>query len=495
MCPSHTSGMYSNSIALIVCGDFNLPAFDIQSHNNFSCSHILSELFNKYAFTQYVTEPTRYGSNQNASLLDFVLCNDVNLLLNTTVSCPFGNSDHCVIHFDILHRANDVSTYNSRSTYDFKHANWSLICAYLNNVDFLHDFSYFNSIAECFSHFYNVIYDCIATNVPLVSSNARYNKAHYPAFIKRHLSRKKSSWSAYKKHKTTAALDRYKHHASVYRTSLHQYNVNREHSIVNSSNLSAFYRHCNRKFSCRSVIGPLCLPDGNMICDSRDKAELFRQTYSSNYVIDNNSTPTPTASTSSQLGTIHFSTSLVAKAIQRLRPKSKGGPDNIPPIFIKNCSLWLSPVLSYLFSVSFQQSYIPPIWKSALVTPVYKKGDRTSPSNYRPISLTCVLCKLMESIIKDQLNTYLHANTIITDHQHAFIKQHSTASKLLECTRDWSIAISSKHFVDVIYVDFRRAFDSIVHNKLLVKLRSYGICDILLSWFSSSCLIAFNKSL
>jgi hypothetical protein len=481
--------LYCNNTAMIICGDFNLPSYDTQSqsHNDFSCSHILSEIFSNYAFTQYVTEPTRYGNGQNASLLDFVLCNDTNLLLNIAVSCPFGNSDHCVISFDIFHNNNSVcqKIINNRSTYDFKRADWSVIFAYLNNVDFLRDFAYFDSADECFAYFYNVINDCIVSHVPCVTSNIGNKKAHYPAAIKRHLSLKKSSWKAYKKVRTAATLKHYKHRAFVYRTSIQQYNAIRENRIVNSSNITAFYRYCNRKFSCRSIIGPLATSDGQYICDSRTKTYIFRESFSSNYITDNYITPAVTRPLTSQFDTIYFTTSLVNKAIKRLRPKSKGGPDNIPPIFIKKCSLWLAPVLAYLFDYSFRQSYIPPVWKSALVTPVYKKGDRTNPSNYRPISLTCVLCKVMESIIKDQLTAYLHTNNIITDHQHAFIKQHSTVTNLLECTHDWSLAISNKHFVDVIYIDFRRAFDSIVHSKLLIKLRSYGISGNLLSWISS----------
>ena len=96
-------------------------------------------------------------------------------------------------------------------------------------------------------------------------------------------------------------------------------------------------------------------------------------------------------------------------------------------------------------------------------------------SNYRPIALTCVRCKLMESFIKDQLLSYLLFHKLISKHQHAFITNHSAATNLLECANDWSAAINAKKHIDIVYIDFCRAFDSIVYSKLLSKLQSFGI--------------------
>ena len=88
----------------------------------------------------------------------------------------------------------------------------------------------------------------------------------------------------------------------------------------------------------------------------------------------------------------------------------------------------------------------------------------------------------MERVIKDQLLTFLTSNSHISPNQHAFIAHHSTATNLLECTNDWSIAINSSNSVDIIYIDFSKAFDSIVFDKLLYKLSLYGISGNLLNW-------------
>jgi hypothetical protein len=113
---------------------------------------------------------------------------------------------------------------------------------------------------------------------------------------------------------------------------------------------------------------------------------------------------------------------------------------------------------------------------------MYKKGQPAEASNYRPIVLAAVMCKLMESIINGQIVQFLVSKGLISKCQHAFLKNHSTASNLLGSIRDWSISLNSHSSTDVICIDFFKAFDSIVHSKLLFKLELYGVTGQLLQW-------------
>ena len=116
------------------------------------------------------------------------------------------------------------------------------------------------------------------------------------------------------------------------------------------------------------------------------------------------------------------------------------------------------------------------------VKPIFKKGDSSLTSNYRPISLTCTCCKVMESVIHDQLISYLRTHNLISNNQHGFLARKSTGTNLLNCFQDWQIAIKNKKLIDIIYLDFQKAFDSLVHNKIIAKLSSYGLRYELLSW-------------
>jgi len=126
---------------------------------------------------------------------------------------------------------------------------------------------------------------------------------------------------------------------------------------------------------------------------------------------------------------------------------------------------------------------IPEDWKTATIAPIHKtKGQRSDPSNYRPVSLTSVPCKIMESIIKDNLLKFVEENKIVTEHQHGFLRQKSCLTNLLEALEAWTEALDNGLGIDVLFLDYRKAFDSVSHCKLIEKLRSLGIQGDLIRW-------------
>ena len=124
-------------------------------------------------------------------------------------------------------------------------------------------------------------------------------------------------------------------------------------------------------------------------------------------------------------------------------------------------------------------------WKKSVITPIFKKGNPSESSNYRPIALTCICCKLLESIIVMNLLEYLNIHKLISKCQHGFLQKHSCVTNLLESCRDWSISLAAHTSVVVANIDFQRAFDTVSHTKLLHKLSGYGIHGNLFHWISS----------
>ena len=127
-------------------------------------------------------------------------------------------------------------------------------------------------------------------------------------------------------------------------------------------------------------------------------------------------------------------------------------------------------------------SVLPKHWKEVLITPVHKKGDRSNVSNYRPISLTSPICRILESIIKDNIQEILMTNNVILPHQHGFTPGRSCSTQLLLAMNDWTKALDDGHSVDILYFDFAKAFDSVPHNCLISKLQGCGISGKLLAW-------------
>lgn len=251
--------------------------------------------------------------------------------------------------------------------------------------------------------------------------------------------------------------------------------------------MGKFFRYANRKFSSKSTIGPLFNSDGSLSTDPVVKASILQNTFVQNFTFDNGQLP-KTANFSqspSKLGNIIFSPTLVRRAIKKLKVNTAPGPDGIPPEFFIECIDELCYPLSSLFSLSFENGILPTAWLMSYITPIFKKGNPAHANNYRPVALTSIMCKLMETIIKDQIVQFLSDKGLINKRQHAFIKKHSTASNLMASLHDWSIGLNSHLHTDVVYIDFSKAFDSIVPSKLLFKLELYGITGKLLKWIGS----------
>ena len=121
-------------------------------------------------------------------------------------------------------------------------------------------------------------------------------------------------------------------------------------------------------------------------------------------------------------------------------------------------------------------------WKSALVTPVFKKGNRSTPANYRPISLTSIVCKILGRIIHTSVISHFERNNILTDCQHVFRKRRSRETQLILTINDLSRGLNDKQQIDAILLDFSKAFDRVPHQRLLLKLKHYGVRGNILSW-------------
>jgi len=161
------------------------------------------------------------------------------------------------------------------------------------------------------------------------------------------------------------------------------------------------------------------------------------------------------------------------------------GPDAIHPHLLKNCADLLAFPLMCIFRQSFEDSCLPDDWKSAVVTPLFKKGSKVDPSNYRPVSLTCVPCKIMESIVRDYIVNQLNEGASFSRSQHGFITGRSCATNLLTAFEHWTDWLDSDFGVDIIYFDYKKAFDSVDHVKLIEKLYDNNINCRLIQWIAA----------
>ena len=161
--------------------------------------------------------------------------------------------------------------------------------------------------------------------------------------------------------------------------------------------------------------------------------------------------------------------------------KSSGISDIASRIF-KHAFLVLVPQLVYLFNLSFETGIFPDSWKQATVIPLYKGGDRSDVENYRPISLLPLPGKLIEKIVHQNISIFLEDNKILTDKQNGFRKGCSTTTAVADLTDDLFTAINDSEMSIAVFVDLRKAFDTVNHNILCKKLEKYGIRNGVLKW-------------
>ena len=174
----------------------------------------------------------------------------------------------------------------------------------------------------------------------------------------------------------------------------------------------------------------------------------------------------------------------VMKKLENLNVSKAPGPDGISPRLLKECKHELVTPLTQIFKKSLSEGKVIDVWKKAVVTPLYKKGRKSSVDSYRPVSLTSVPCKILESIIKDQLVEYLQKHSIIAPSQHGFTSGRSCLTNLTEFLEFVTNQLDHKTPVDAIYLDFSKAFDKVPHKRLLLKLKGIGIKGQLLEWIS-----------
>ena len=184
---------------------------------------------------------------------------------------------------------------------------------------------------------------------------------------------------------------------------------------------------------------------------------------------------------------LYFRTDGIRKLLETRDVTKSPGPDKIPPFILKTCAPTLAPILQVIFTQSLHASSLPHDWLCADVTPIFKAGDRTDPTNYRPISLTSIICKIFEHIIHKHIMNHLDANNILTDKQHGFRPKRSTESQLIITHHDITRLVDRRDVkqVDAIVLDFAKAFDKVPHKRLTQKLKYYGITGLTLHWITA----------
>ncbi|XP_074653608.1 uncharacterized protein LOC141907764 [Tubulanus polymorphus] len=444
-------------------------------------------------FTQNILQPTRHRVNQQKNILDLLFTFSSDEVENTQYLPPLRKSDHLCLRFNLNSTPKklkiDRCTRKNYNRGDFVKISEKLTQDLpVNDLEEL-------DVEQCWLKIKSSIIEAENMFVPS-SKNAGQKNTRSPLWMNRNtmskIRKKRKAWSKYLRHHRQEDYDTYTQASNAARRETRKAMKQFEKNIAKEAkkNPKAFWKYCRSKTVTRSKF-----PDQEYsingttkkTANNHEKVEVFN-TYFAGVFTKEDITyiPEPPAMLRSitSITSIEITPETVAKKLKALPINKAMGPDQIHPRILHEAADTLSVSLAHLFDKTLKAGKIPGNWKEAHVKPIHKKGTTSKAENFRPVSLTSCVCKVMESIVRDKVMLHLLDNNIISPDQHGFVKGKSTNTQLAETLNDWTTYLDNNETFDVVFLDFKKAFDKVTHKRLLKKVENYGIRGKLLDWIS-----------
>ena len=474
----------------LILGDFNVHNKEWNKYANTDCKgRAFKECCDQSCFSQLIEEHT-YFTGLHSSLLDLILTNSRSSVISSNVE-DFCLEKHCAISCMINIRIL-ASQPISRKIFDFNKANFNDIGYYMNNelANLNFNSNDINLLCELITR---VILEATLKFVPSyeikinksdkswITNNIRLKVKHRNAMLRRYRRNKSElNLSLYKAARNeVVALNR-----KAKNEYLHKLNVELSQASGSKKWHKIVGKFINKGESSRF---PPLLTDNGLIFDCKAKANLMNKHFCEITKIKSQSLQLPQVvlKTSAKLNNINITQDEVLHELKNLDTSKSVGPDGVSPFILKNCCYVLCPFITRLFEKIVSQGLYPQSWKIANVLPIFKSGDPGLPSNYRPISITSVLSKLLERIVHHQMYDYVMKYNLISPAQSGFIKSDSCTNRLMHFINSIYCMLESKKQVAVIFLDIKKAFDKVWHKGLVHKLREIGIGGSLLNLIST----------
>lgn len=480
---------YSTNIAdIIITGDFNVNML-VNGHNK------MTDVTQQYNLKQLIQEPTHF-TETSSSLIDlFLVRTPSNVLMSGVIDnfIPDQTRYHCPIILLMKFVRPKLKSFK-RHIWNYNLADYDKFRQILYNINWENELN----TEDVDLKVYNITSSIINAGkqaIPNKVVTIRPGESPWiTSRIKKIIRKRKRTFRKFKKTKEIGLFEKYKHLRNTVvkeiRISKENYFDKLEKLINNeSSNSKIFWKTSkqllNLSKDSRNI--PPLVYNNEFAESDEQKATLLNNYFSSQSSVndENKILPPPELPDYGLLSSIYISVLDVEDALKKLDVNKASGPDLLSPRLLKEGIPILSKPLSDLFNSLLELGCFPSDWKKGNLTPIYKKDDRTQPSNYRPVSLLSNLGKLMERCIHKHVYNYITRNQLLTSFQSGFTQGDSTTFQLLHTYHTFCDAVDRGKEVRVVFCDISKAFDRVWHKGLLHKLANAGFSGALLSWFTS----------
>jgi len=477
---------------VLVMGDFNYS--EINWVNGTTPNQLTNpatafvETLRDLYYYQHITDPTHYRADQQPNTLDLVITNEEGMVDNVLLRAPVGKSHHLCITFDFMCYSEQPTKEMPRFQYHKGHyeemRKEAQSLTWNGNGE-----NRETTLEEKWHYFMNnmnhLMDKYIPKSRPRVQNGTR-RPIYMTACARDKVRTKNKAFSTWRQTRSGHDYISYTKARNQAKWECRKAQRDFEMKLAKESkqNPKAFYKYAKSKLKTRPGISQLSRDDGSLTKTDTQKANILNDFFSSVFTKEDmvNIPDDFTKRTDSTISDIALSKEDIEKKLSKLNPNKSTGPDGAAPRILKELYRELSDPLYDMYRQSLDTGKLPTSWKTGLVSPIFKKGNRHQAKNYRPVSLTSVVCKTLESIIRDHLMHHLVENHLLSQHQHGFIKGRSCVTQLLAVLDKWTEALDRCSNLDAIYLDFSKAFDSVPHHRLLMKLEGYGISGSVWSW-------------
>ena len=377
----------------------------------------------------------------------------------------------------------------------------------LTEIDWKSTFDSKN-LSDCLDRFYEVVKDQIEKCIPYKKARPKRDRPPWmDKAARKHIKKKSCAWDRYLKSKNYNKYLAYIKVRNKTNKDIRKAKKRFEEDIAANckSNPKGFYKYANFKSKSHKSVIRLKNEDGSLSMKDEENAALLNKFFTSVFTNEDDA-PELILSAGSKflwgersgdpfeykgliseefINDIEVNEEIVEKLLAQINPNKSNISECIHPRVLKECAISLAGPVTQIFKKSLESATLPPQWTKGDITAIHKGGSRHEAKNNRPITITSVLCRTLEKVVKVSIIEHLDRQAQLSDKQHGFRSKRSCLTNLLLNLEEITSMVDDGHSVDQIYLDFQKAFDKVPHQRLLFKLEKAGISGGLLSWIES----------